>query len=302
VLFFMDGVGIGAGDPEVNPFASTPLPHLSSLLDGARLLDAVAMDAPVHAERASVTRVDVSQGVEGRPQSGTGQTALLTGVAVSAQLGRHFGPWVPTSLRPLLESANLFQLALRAGHSVAFANAYPRNAERRRELRRPGAFPFAARAAGVLNRHEEELRAGEALPSSIDSTPWRRYVDPGAPLLTPLAAGRTLARIAGSAALTVFAHYDTDLMGHRRDMEAARRALRTVDEFLGALLPDLPPDTLLLITSDHGNVEDVSTGHTKNPVPLVAVGPGRRLAAARVREITDVAPLILEMLSGGRGG
>jgi 2,3-bisphosphoglycerate-independent phosphoglycerate mutase len=49
----------------------------------------------------------------------------------------------------------------------------------------------------------------------------------------------------------------------------------------------------LVVTSDHGNLEDLTTSnHTRNPVPLLAIGP---IAApmARAESITDVMGLLL---------
>ena len=97
--------------------------------------------------------------------------------------------------------------------------------------------------------------------------------------------------------MTLFAHYDTDHVGHRMDVDAAVTVLERIDAFLGGLLPALPKDTLLVIASDHGNVEDATTGHTLNPVPVIAVGPGSELLAGRVRAIADVAPAILHLLN-----
>jgi phosphopentomutase len=49
-------------------------------------------------------------------------------------------------------------------------------------------------------------------------------------------------------------------------------------------------DTLLIITTDHGNVEDMKTrGHTRNPVPLIAVGLGHERFRG-LTSITEVTP------------
>jgi bisphosphoglycerate-independent phosphoglycerate mutase (AlkP superfamily) len=54
-----------------------------------------------------------------------------------------------------------------------------------------------------------------------------------------------------------------------------------------------------LITSDHGNIEDDrTTGHTTNPVPTLAIGPGRE-AFRSVTAITDVAHSVLAVVTGG---
>jgi arylsulfatase A-like enzyme len=211
-------------------------------------------------------------------------------------MGRHFGPWVPTALRPLLATENLLSRARAAGRMAAFANAYPSRWAEVRSTRRPAAPPLAALAAGVLTRHEEALREGRAVVSEITNEGWRSHLDPGAPHVSPAGAGRILAGVAARAELTLFAHYDTDHVGHRMEVEAAVPVLERVDAFLGGVLEALPPDTLLVIASDHGNVEDATTGHTTNPVPVIAAGPGSETVARRVRSIADVAPAILELL------
>jgi phosphopentomutase len=85
-------------------------------------------------------------------------------------------------------------------------------------------------------------------------------------------------------------------VGHRGDLAAAVGVLQRIDAFLAGLLPGLASDTLLLLTSDHGNLEDLSTGHTRNPVPLIAVGQGAALLAGIVDSITDIAPSVMKML------
>ncbi|MDX1740430.1 MAG: peptidase, partial [Rhodothermales bacterium] len=58
-------------------------------------------------------------------------------------------------------------------------------------------------------------------------------------------------------------------------------------------------NTTLLLTSDHGNLEDLSVKtHTRNPVPFVALGPAAH-DFAEVRSILDVTPAILRSLGSG---
>jgi 2,3-bisphosphoglycerate-independent phosphoglycerate mutase len=290
---FLDGVGLGLDDRARNPLAAAQLPNLREWAGGAPVLD--------HVGRASdrMKAIDAGLGVPGRPQSGTGQTALLTGHNAPATLGRHFGPWVPTDLRPLLAAENLFQRATERGIHVTFANCYPAGymAPGGRGSRRPGAFPLAALSAGRLDRDERDLREGRGLVSSITTDTWRRYVDPDAPSMSPDEAGRRFASIVADHELTLFAHYDTDYVGHRGSMEEAVAAIERVDAFLGSVARELPPDALLLVTSDHGNLEDVTTGHTTNPVPLFAMGPGGRAMLDRVERISGVAPALLDALA-----
>ena len=63
--------------------------------------------------------------------------------------------------------------------------------------------------------------------------------------------------------------------GHRNDAKGFARALEELDGLVPALLETLREDDLLLLTADHGcDPTDVSTEHTREFVPLVAVGAG----------------------------
>ena len=299
LLVFLDGVGLGPDKPEVNPFAAAPMPYLRRLLGGrAMVADALDADGRLVSARATLRAADAVIGVEGLPQSGTGQTTLLTGRNAAAVYGRHFGPWVPTDLRAMLAAENILVRAKQSGRRVAFANAYPVSGEVAdpRIFRRPAAPPLVAHAAGVLTRGLPELLTGDAVASSITHERWRERVGSLLPDITPAQAADRLASIAGSADLTLFAHYDTDYIGHRGGMDGALAALAKVDAFLGRLADSLPEDALLVVSSDHGNLEDVTAEHTRNPVPVLAVGPGSGYMVERVRDLAGVAPAILELL------
>jgi 2,3-bisphosphoglycerate-independent phosphoglycerate mutase len=296
VLFvFVDGVGIGEPDPATNAFVHAHLPHLRGLLGGRLpLRDALDADGRITGGAGALAAADATLGVPGRPQSGTGQTALLTGENAAALFGRHFGSWVPTTLRPMLAERSILARAQRAGRRAAFANAHPPGFG---VERRPSAPALAAHAAGLLTRGPAELARGAAVASSITNERWLEHLpDAGFPSVGPAEAGAALVRIAAEAEVTLFAHYDTDFVGHRSSLADAVTALERVDAFLGGIFGALPEGMLLLVGSDHGNVEDASTGHTLNPVPVIAAGPGADRLVARVRSVTDVVPALCELL------
>lgn len=330
LLVFLDGVGLGEDDASRNVFSADPPEWLGSLFGGATL---TAAGAPFTGPTASLHALDACFGVDGIPQSGTGQTALLTGRDAVAVFGRHFGPWVPAVLQPVVREHSILARARRAGRAVAFANAYPEeivadaaaadtgtpaNARQEAETssaagaptdrvgrarsRRASRFlsagpPLAALGAGVLVRHTEALRRGEALASEITNDAWRTSLGRrDLPRVDPHDAGITLSHIAAGCDLTLFAHYGTDYAGHSRSLEAARASLRRVDRFLGGIVESMPPDMLLVVSSDHGNIEDATTGHTRNPAIGLVVGPGHEAFSAGWRSLTDVAPSILRAL------
>jgi bisphosphoglycerate-independent phosphoglycerate mutase (AlkP superfamily) len=145
---------------------------------------------------------------------------------------------------------------------------------------------------------------------------WREHLGlADAPLLTPAQAGERLAELAHQHDFAMFEYWLSDVAGHHQDMEEACTLLETFDSMLGGLLrswDDGPSasDGLILFTSDHGNLEDLSTRrHTFNPVPLLLVGAPalRQQFIARMRtarpardglDLTSVAPAILHLLNG----
>ena len=301
LLLFLDGVGAGEADAGINPFLTARLPHLAALLEGALPL----AGARGSYRQASLAPLDATLGVPGLPQSGTGQTALFTGLNAAALHGRHHGPWVPVSLRTRLGEESVLARAVAAGLDVAFANAYPEeaiaeaNAPRLPHFLRAAA-PLAARAAGLLTRHTPELERGEAVASEIVNEAWReRLGRTSLPHVSAAGAGGNLARIAAAHDLTVFAHYSTDTAGHLGSMEHAVAALELVDEFFGGLLAASPADLMILVVSDHGNIEDVRCGHTRHPALGLVVGDGHRRIAERLHAITDIAPAIGALLRLG---
>ncbi len=296
---FLDGVGIGPPDPGLNPFLQARLPTLRALLKDQIPVFGNLPRSP----NALCLPLDPLMGMPGLPQSGTGQVALLTGENAASLYGRHFGPWVPVPLRPLMMEKNVLTRARERGFSCVFANAYPSQYQRLAWSKRPAGPPLAAKGAGVFYRDEDNLANETAVSSEIINTAWRtRLGFTHLPEITPAAGGRTLAKITGTADLTFFAHYSTDTAGHERDMGVAVAALEKVDAFLAGLLDALPPATFLVMASDHGNIEDVSQGHTKNPVLGVVVGPGAESFAQGVSSITHIPDLILAILEAENWG
>ena len=58
--------------------------------------------------------------------------------------------------------------------------------------------------------------------------------------------------------------------------------------------------TSVILTSDHGNIEDLSLrNHTLNPVPTIVWGRQREHVAAGIRSLTDITPAIVDVLTKG---
>ena len=303
VLVFLDGVGVGLPDALVNPTLAAELPTLDGALGGRpTLVDARLVSS---SGRGASAPLDACLGVDGTPQSGTGQAALLTGTNAARAFGRHFGPWTPVALRAMVARESLLAAARRRGLAVAFANAYPEELLAAAGGPRPpmplrAAPVIAARGADALTRTTAALAEGRAVASEITNAGWREHLGrTGLPDIDPAGAGRNLAAIVAGHDLTLFAHDSTDAAGHARDGPRAVAALERVDAFLGGLLAAVGEDVRIVVASDHGNIEDVRTGHTRNPALGLVLGPGAEAFASRLASITDVAPRMLGELGVG---
>ncbi|MDR5684196.1 MAG: hypothetical protein QN163_09235 [Armatimonadota bacterium] len=298
LLWFVDGLGVGECDPRVNPVVRARTPGLDRMLAG-RLCWATL---PVRNGGCWATAVDATLGVVGLPQSATGQTALLTGINAAALQGRHVTAYPTRALRALLDEHSLFHRARRAGLRVAFANAFTDDYFAEVEgRRRHAAFTYAAISAGIPLCTMDALRSGRA--AAMDLTNQRfRAMGHDVPQVEPEDAGRALARLARDYDLTVFEFFLTDMAGHRRWNLDPVAVVERLDRAFGASVEasDLA-ETLIVLTSDHGNIEDGTTDvHTHNPVPLVAVGARAEQVASSVRSIADVSPAILAVLEAGQ--
>jgi 2,3-bisphosphoglycerate-independent phosphoglycerate mutase len=300
LLLFLDGVGLGPADPAVNPLHRAGMENLRRLLGGA------ALDAelpPFDGGLASFRALDATLGVAGPPESATGQAALLTGVNVAGEIGGHYGPKPDGRIRAILERDNLPLRLTRAGRTARLLNAYPQAYfdAVRSGRRLHGTIPFAFAAAGIPLGTEADLDAGEALSADFTGRGWRtRMRRAQTPLLSPEAAGRRMVELALRFDFTMFDHWPTDYAGHYGEMRGAVRLLEILDRVLGAVAQAAEPAGLtVLITSDHGNLEDLpAKGHTLNKVPALILGPAdaRKRIADALHDLTDVYPAIIRRL------
>ena len=302
VLFvFLDGVGLGPAGPD-NPLATLDLPAFARLGGGQRwTADAEAVRTPTH----TFVPLDATLGVEGLPQSGTGQAALFTGENAARRHGRHFGPYPPTTVRPLVAERSVFARLVAAGHgpdALAFANAYPDRFFRFVEAKgRWTVTTLAAHSAGVRLRRAADLAAGRALAADLTGRTWQRLLDADHAPVPEVEAARRLAALLDDHAFVLSEYFLTDKAGHSQDPARAASVLTSLDRFFGALLDRLGADDLLVVSSDHGNLEDLGTkSHTRNPVPLVAWGAGAD-AFAEATSLLDVTPAVVSHLGNASG-
>jgi hypothetical protein len=241
-------------------------------------------------------------GVSGRPQSATGQAALLTGLNAPALLGEHFGPRPDARVRAILNQGSIFQRLARRGKRAFFVNAYPPRyfAMIHSGRRRLSAVPHAVVAGGQRLLTHEDLLAGRGLSADFTNQAWQDELGyPDAPVYSAEEAGALLWRLAQPYDFLFFEHWLTDVLGHAQDITAATSILSRFDTFLGGLAAAADLEhTLIIVTSDHGNVEDCSHGkHTTNPSLCLLLGAERGRYAGKLCALTDFAGVVEEYLT-----
>ncbi|MFZ1043426.1 MAG: alkaline phosphatase family protein [Anaerolineales bacterium] len=301
VLFiFLDGVGLGVDDPNINPFACLEMPFLQSLLGGQKLL---AESAPYVGERATLLPLDAALGVNGLPQSATGQAVLLTGINIPQEIGEHYGPKPNPAVAKYILNGNLFSQAIRAGKTAALLNAYPPRyfdgVDSGKRLY--SAIPWAVTSAGLSLFDKEDYYAGRALSADFIGDGWRDMLGfPDAPVYKAREAGNKLAELANRYDFAFFEYWASDYAGHKQDMNWASEQFKTFDVVLSGLLDQWDDSNgLILITSDHGNMEDLSTRrHTDAKVPGLLIGSSeaRTAFASGLNDLQGIYQRILSAL------
>jgi 2,3-bisphosphoglycerate-independent phosphoglycerate mutase len=300
ILFlFLDGVGLGEDNLEINPFARADMPHLQSLLDGARLTKSAA---PFEGERVSLLAVDPNLGVKGLPQSATGQAVLLTGVNIPAELNYHYGPKPNPEVAQYLNGETLFSKTINANKKTTLLNAYPPRyfdgIDSGRRLY--SSIPLALTNAGIPLFTDKDYYEGRALSADFTGEGWREFLGyPEAPIYDAHLAGHKLGELAREYDFSFFEYWASDYAGHKQDMNSAIKQLETFDRVLKGLLESWKnEEDLILITSDHGNMEDLSTRkHTAANVPLLLFGDKTsRNEFQNVTDLTGIAPAISKLL------
>jgi hypothetical protein len=298
-LLFIDGVGLGPRDPGENP-----------LVDGDWLVsqfnDGSGTALPPCGRRFDL---ETTFGVPGRPQSASNQTAIWTGVDAPRLLGRHLLGYPNAALRGLLAEHSIAKRLAARGARTSLLNAYPEallaawglpcfeGDEPAGELpalikRRvqPSAGVWGAVAGGARLRTLAQARRGEALSHDLEGAQGQARF--GLPRRSPAEAAEIF--WGAAADFTVFEHYQADEAGHAQNRDAVARAVGSFDAFAREVLARRPADVVVLVTSDHGNVEALGTrGHTRNPVPLLVFGAPQGLPS--LETVADVGRAVVEL-------
>ncbi len=298
LMIFLDGVGLGKNDLETNPFATANLPTLHSLTDGQRWLSTTGR---YQTERAIFVPTDARLGVNGRPQSATGQATILTGVNVPLHIGEHYGPRPNQAIRDVLARSNLFMDVVQHGKTAALLEAYPPDWHKHIHSgkRLPSSYQYAAQTADVSFYTSEDLKAGRGLSGDWTGQSWRTHLGfQVMPVYTPYEAGVKLVELAHQFDFTFFPHWITDFIGHRGTLSEAIDLLETFDGVLKGILDTWADKKgVVIVTSDHGNIEEIGNRkHTTNPVPTLVIGDAKTSFPSAEVDLSFLAGFVRSLL------
>lgn len=299
ILFlFLDGIGLGEDDPDTNPFAAATLPTLNALTNGRKWLRKTGIQTT---SRATFVPTDPQLNMPGRPQSGTSQAAILTGQNIPQIIGRHYGPKPDAETRDILTEDNFFKQVVARGGTAGLIEAYPpgfhNSIKRGKTL--PSSYQLAAISAGQTLFDIDALVEGRALAADWTGEGLRNYMKQlDIPVYEPRIAGHKLVEISRSYTFAMHANWISDTLGHRGPFEDAVALLETFDGVLQGVMEAWEDEEgLVIITSDHGNMEDISSRHhTENQVPTLIIGAENKHFAQQIERLTDFVPAMKQFL------
>ena len=294
LLIFLDGVGIGENDSEINPFVQKRFKFLEEIFGGTPTLE----NQELSKNNKYLFPVDANMGVDGLPQSGTGQTSIFCGVNASEIIEKHFGPFPYSTLKPIIEKENIFNSFIEKGLSVSFANAFPKiffdyiNSGRKRL----NVTTLMALYSKVKMFDVDDMIAGRGVSSDLTNRRWNTKLKYDISVITPEEAANRLLKITDENDFTLFEYFFTDHLGHGRNKDDFEILLDDLDRFLFEIISNVSADTSLIICSDHGNLENIGVkGHTNNPTLSITAGYRALELKNKINDLSDIKSAIISL-------
>lgn len=294
LMIFIDGVGIGKKDREYNPFFMKEFKTFVTTFGETPHLENQYLET----DNIYLFPSDARLGVEGLPQSGTGQVSIFCGVNAPKFVGKHFGPFPYSTTIPIIEKENIFQVYKTLNKSVSFVNAYPKIFfdYLRSGGTRLSTTTMSCRLSGVKLNTIKEIREKKAITAEITNERWNKRLQYQLKIISPQTAARRVLKVAAKKDFTLFEYFLTDHLGHGRIKDEFESIYYNLDEFLRTILSEMDKQNLtVIICSDHGNFEDLSVKtHTTNPALTLAAGLYAKEFAQDIKNLTDIKPTILK--------
>ena len=292
LLIFIDGLGIGANDPVINPCLDSKIELFSFPYHNKDVI-------PVSG-KGYCYPTDATLGIEGLPQSATGTATLLTGVNCAQELKRHVPGFPNNQLTEIIRKESILKKVNQKGLSSTFINAYRPLFFKLKESTqwRLSTTTVANLAAGNSFYSLEDIQKHISIYHDYTN---KSLIDRGfaVPVFSAREAAKILAAVSEKFNLVVYEYFLTDRAGHTQDRERAVQAMVQIEKLILSLIDILDfRGKLLMAVSDHGNIEDLSVKtHTRNNVGTYVWGKESGNYSPEINDISDIAKIILEFLS-----
>lgn len=293
-MIFIDGVGIGEKDADKNPFVKFGFKTFENFFGAIpHKNNSILKNHPYY-----LFPVDPVMGVEGLPQSGTGQVSIFCGINAQKFVGKHFGPFPYSTTIPIIEKQNILKHFKKNGKKVFFANAYPQiffdylNSGKKRL----SVTSLSCRLSDIRLNNATDVREGRALTAEMTNSRWNKKLKYNLKVISPKTAARRLLRITSRNDFTLYEFFLTDHLGHGRIQDEFDDIYKNLDEFLFTILSEIDLENLtLIICSDHGNFEDISVKkHTTNPALTITTGKYAKQLFENISNLSDIKPSIVK--------
>ncbi len=295
-MIFLDGVGIGKEDYQHNPFFKYNFKIFTKYFNNVPS----SKKEFLQSNGAYIFPTDARLGVDGFPQSGTGQASILCGINAPKFVGKHFGPFPYSTLLPIIKEENIFKHFLRRNKKVFFANGYPKVFFKYLKSEKPrlSVTPLGCLASKVKINGSTEVWKGRALTAEITNNRWNQKLNYKLPNIKASTAARRLLKIAYKNNFTLYEYYLTDYIGHGRFDGDVEETVSTLDEFLFTILTEMDKNRLtLLVCSDHGNFEDLSVKtHTLNNCLTLSAGKNAENLADKIENISQIKKELISII------
>lgn len=290
IFIFLDGVGLGKTSKE-NPI------YINSLFRNI-ISNHLVENIDIISESTLVKGIDACLGVQGIPQSATGQTALFSGVNAAQLLGYHLPAYPNNELISIIQKQNIFSEIKGLGKRATFANAYRKEYFDLVDSNKikHSVSTHSCLSADVQLRTFMDYKNHRAIFWDITGFYTKDKTKSDVPVISAELAGEIIADLSLEHELVVFESFLTDLIGHSRNYNDAKIICDYLNRFLESIIDNIENNTTIIVTSDHGNFEDFSVGHhTKNEVPLLMLGSNVDIYSS-ISSITEIPKIIKNII------
>ena len=289
ILFFVDGVGIGERNNN-NPLYKYKNLSLGYFKDQFYTVSEGCKSILKVSDNKVVFSVDPVMGVEGIPQSATGQTSIFSGVNAQKLAGKHLSGFPNRFLRKILNKDNILLFFKNKGLNVSFINVFNKYSSILSSsniyLNEDGTFYpesfnkytkmiSVTTTLGIILKQRfydlNDLKNERSIYQDFSNRSLKQKIG-SIPFFSPQKAANILFNLLDIHDIILYEYFQTDITGHKKNNNE-KIISEELDNFIKTLenlILNANEEINLFIFSDHGNFEDLSVKtHTFNNIPFI---------------------------------